>query len=104
MTRAVAAFTFFVTALPAYADSISDPEALAIVQKHCVMCHATKPSHESFQEAPNGVVLESIADIKMHATAVYVQTVQGRAMPLGNQTGMTDDERVALGHWLKELP
>jgi len=104
MTRAVAVFALFATALPAHAGGISDRDALAIVQRHCVMCHAAKPAHESFQEAPNGIVLESIADMKKHATAIYAQTVQSRAMPLGNQTGMTDDERVALGHWLKELP
>jgi len=104
MTRAVAVFVLFATALPARAAGISDAVALAIVQKHCVMCHAAKPTHESFQEAPNGVVLESVADMKKHATAIYVQTVQNRAMPLGNQTGMTDDERLALMRWLKELP
>jgi len=104
MTRAVTVLALFVTALPAHAAGISDTEALAIVQKHCVMCHAAKPTHESFQEAPNGVVLESVADMKKHATAIYAQTVQSRAMPLGNQTGMTDDERLALARWLKELP
>jgi uncharacterized membrane protein len=25
-------------------------------------------------------------------------------MPLGNQTGMTEDERAALGRWLKAVP
>jgi uncharacterized membrane protein len=27
--------------------------------------------------------------------------VQTRAMPLGNQSGMTDDERATLAQWLK---
>ena len=103
MTRAVTVLALFVTALPAHAAGISDAEALAIVQRHCVMCHAAKPTHESFQEAPNGVVLESVADMKKHATVIYAQTVQSRAMPLGNQTGMTDDERLALARWLKEI-
>jgi uncharacterized membrane protein len=31
------------------------------------------------------------------------QTVQNRAMPLGNQTGMTDEEREALGNWVRGL-
>jgi uncharacterized membrane protein len=35
---------------------------------------------------------------------VYTQTIQTKAMPLGNQTGMTDDERNTLGRWLKEQP
>jgi uncharacterized membrane protein len=29
-----------------------------------------------------------------------MQTVQNRAMPLGNQTAMTDEERDALGRWV----
>jgi uncharacterized membrane protein len=92
------------TAQPTYAGNISDAEALAIVRHHCVMCHAKKPTHESFQEAPKNITLESVADLKQHAEAIYTQTVQTRAMPLGNQTIMTDDERASLGRWLKELP
>jgi len=52
--------------------------------------------------APKKIVLESVADLKKHAVVVYAQTVQGRAMPLGNQTDMTEGERAALGQWLKE--
>jgi uncharacterized membrane protein len=81
--------------------AVDDAEALALMQKHCVMCHAVKPTHESFQEAPKNIVLETIADIKKHAAAISAQTVQTRAMPLGNQTGMTDAERATLAQWLK---
>lgn len=31
----------------------------------------------------------------------YVQVVQSKAVPLGNETGMTDEERDALGRWIK---
>ena len=104
MFRAVAALMVLATALPARGANVSDSEALAIVQRHCVMCHAVKPTHESFQEAPKNVSLETIAELKKHAATVYIQTVQTKAMPLGNQTAMTDDERSALGRWLKEQP
>ncbi|MGB8136261.1 MAG: hypothetical protein WCF15_05720 [Pseudolabrys sp.] len=30
-----------------HAFAVDDAEALAIAQKHCVMCHAAKPTHES---------------------------------------------------------
>jgi uncharacterized membrane protein len=50
------------------------------------------------------VTLETIADLKKYAARVYAQTIQNKAMPLGNQTHMTDDERAALGVWLKALP
>jgi len=104
MFRAVAVFGLFATVLPARGAGISDADALAIVKRHCVMCHAAAPSHESFSEPPKNVTLETIADIKNHAAAVYTQTVQTKAMPLGNQTNMTDSERNALGSWLREQP
>ena len=104
MFHAVAALMVLATALPARGANVSDSEALAIVQRHCVMCHAVKPTHESFQEAPKNVSLETIAELKKHAATVYIQTVQTKAMPLGNQAAMTDDERSVLGRWLKEQP
>ena len=104
MYRAVAVVGLLAIALPARGAAISDADALAIVKRHCVMCHATAPSHESFSEPPKNVTLETIADIKNHAAAVYTQTVQTKAMPLGNQTNMTDSERNALGSWLREQP
>jgi uncharacterized membrane protein len=103
MLRAVAIFTLVATALPARGAGLS-ADALAIIRRHCVMCHAAMPSHESFREAPKSITLETIADIRKHAAAVYTQTVQTKAMPLGNQTAMTDEERAALGRWLKDKP
>ena len=102
--RAVALLFSIAAAPPAIAASISDTEVLAITQKHCAMCHAEKPTHESFSEAPKKIRLESVGDLRKYATTIYAQTVQTRAMPLGNASAMTDDERAALGRWLKELP
>ena len=98
--RAVAVMTFVATARHVHAGSISDAEALAIAQKHCVACHAIKPTHESFREAPKNISLETVAGLRKYAAVIYTQTVPTRAMPLGNQTGMTDDERDALGRWV----
>ena len=39
--------------------AVSDMEVLTITVKHCAMCHAAKPTHESFKEAPKNVVLET---------------------------------------------
>jgi uncharacterized membrane protein len=89
---------------PPIAGTDSDAEVLALVHKHCVMCHTAKPTHEGFQEPPKNVVLETISDLKKHATIIYMQTVKTQAMPLGNQPGLTQDERARLGQWLKELP
>lgn len=82
---------------------VSDSEALALTTRHCVMCHAKKPTHESFQEAPKNVTLETVADLKRYAQPIMIQTVRNKAMPLGNQTEMTDAEREELGRWIRSL-
>jgi uncharacterized membrane protein len=80
--------------------AVSDADVLALTAKHCTTCHAKKPTHESFQEAPKNVTLESIGDIRKYAPLILTQTVQNKAMPLGNQTAMTEDERAKLGAWI----
>jgi uncharacterized membrane protein len=81
-------------------DAISDQQALAISQKHCVNCHAREPAHPAFKEPPKNMPLETVPELRRFAQQIYLQTVQNRAMPLGNQTGMTEEERAALGRWL----
>ncbi|HET7803294.1 MAG TPA: c-type cytochrome [Pseudolabrys sp.] len=94
--------TILAVAAPfSHALAVDDAEVLALMRKHCVMCHAAKPTHESFQDAPKNITLETVADIRKHAATISAQTVQTRAMPLGNQTGMTDEERATLAQWLR---
>jgi uncharacterized membrane protein len=100
----VAMSTFLATVGYACGGSVPDVESLRIVHKHCTTCHTLNPTHESFREAPKNIVLETVPDLKKHAGVIFAQTVQTKAMPLGNQTDMTDDERATLGRWLKELP
>jgi len=102
-TAPVAAFATAPRAAVDAAGTVSDAEALAISTKHCTMCHAGKPTHESFSEPPKGVVLETVPELRQYAQLVYAQTVQNKAMPLGNQTGMTEAERAKLGHWVRAL-
>ena len=64
------------------------------------MCHAQRPTHESFQEAPKNVVLENVDQLRKFAPLILNQTVQNKAMPLGNQTGMTEEERQSIGAWI----
>ena len=59
--------------------AVSDAEVLAITAKHCTMCHAAKPTHESFKEAPKNVTLESTADLRKYAPLILSQTVQNMA-------------------------
>jgi uncharacterized membrane protein len=80
--------------------TVSDSEAMAIVGKHCIMCHATHPSHSGFDQPPKGIVFASVADLRAHAPQVMAQAVNSNTMPLGNETGMTTEERQKLGAFL----
>jgi uncharacterized membrane protein len=79
---------------------VSAGEALNIVGKHCVMCHSARPTHEGFDAAPKGVVLTTVDDIIDNKEQILIQAVRGDAMPLGNETAMTPEERQALGAFL----
>jgi uncharacterized membrane protein len=73
---------------------------MAIVQKHCVACHAAIPKNEDFDAPPKDIVLENTDQLRRHSKQVVQFSVQTRAMPLGNETGMTDKERSQLGAWI----
>jgi len=88
------------TALPTTAGAVSEGEVLAIVGTHCVMCHSQHPTHEGFDAPPKGVILGSVADIRLHGQQILEQAVYGDTMPLGNETGMTDAERQKLGAFI----
>ena len=81
-------------------QQVSDVEVLSITDAHCVSCHAQVPTHPAFRTAPKNIVLESVDDLHRYADLVDLHTVRTRTMPLGNLTGMTDDERARLGAWL----
>ena len=48
-------------------------------------------------------MLDKYSGKRLFAPQIYMQAVQNRAMPLGNQTGMTEAERDALGRWVDEM-
>ncbi len=79
---------------------VSDVEVMTIVRKHCTSCHAANPKNEAFDAPPKNIVLENIDQLGRHGKQVVRFAVQTRAMPLGNDTGMTEDERLKLGAWL----
>jgi len=83
------------------AETISNTEALAIATQRCTSCHANAPTQAGFASAPAGVILETEADILKHQLKVIDVTRSGY-MPLGNMTGMTDEERKAFVDWLSQ--
>jgi uncharacterized membrane protein len=79
---------------------VADSEVLAIVNHHCTVCHSRKPKHPGFAEAPKDMRIETVKDVRQYARLIRVQAVQSNAMPLGNETRMTLEEREKLGAWL----
>jgi uncharacterized membrane protein len=72
----------------------------SIVEQRCVPCHSTHPSSQfGFNAPPNGVVLETLDQLRAHLPEVQKQ-VSLRTMPLGNLTGMTDAERATVLMWI----
>jgi uncharacterized membrane protein len=71
-----------------------------IVEDRCAACHSDRPTR--VDAAPKGLELDTPAEIKAQAEAIDQQTVQTRAMPLGNVTGMTQAERELLGRWIAQ--
>ena len=83
-------------------EPVSDERALALIQMHCVACHAATPSHSGFKSPPAGLTLDTRETVILAAERVMAQAVLSKAMPLGNATGMTDTERAELGGWLRQ--
>ncbi|MGQ2909654.1 MAG: urate hydroxylase PuuD [Aliihoeflea sp.] len=71
------------------------------VMGRCAMCHAAEPGWEGIYLAPKGVLLDGEAQIAEHAREIYLQAGRSHAMPPGNVSGMTDDERRLLVAWFE---
>jgi uncharacterized membrane protein len=73
-----------------------------VVQHRCTTCHASVPTHPAFPAAPAGVVLETDAQILAEAQRIHQQTVVTRVMPIGNLTGISEQEREIIDHWYQQ--
>jgi uncharacterized membrane protein len=69
------------------------------VMGRCAMCHAAQPGWPGIYFAPKDVRLDSDAEIARHARDIYLQAGRSHAMPPGNVSHMTDDERRLLVAW-----
>ena len=83
----------------AVADPAQFAKVRAIVNQRCIECHSDKPTQPGFASAPAGMLLQTPELIRKNATKVYLQAVQLKAMPLGNLTNMSDEERAIIGAW-----
>jgi uncharacterized membrane protein len=74
--------------------------ARAIVEQRCVPCHSSHPTRA--ESAPLGIVFDTPEQIEAQAGRIEQVAVETRTMPLGNATGMTQDERDLLGAWIQQ--
>ncbi|MGP9822388.1 urate hydroxylase PuuD [Salinarimonas sp. NSM] len=82
--------------------AVTDADIQTLMDTHCIACHAPEPSHPAFQAPPAGIALQDLSLLLQHRDKVRQSAVNSHYMPLGNPTGMTEDERQALGRWLDE--
>jgi uncharacterized membrane protein len=83
-------------------QAITDQQVHNIVTIHCAGCHAARPTTAGYTAPPKGVILETLSDVQRYKAQVYAQSVSSHAMPPGNMTQMTPEERAILGHWLEK--
>ena len=83
------------------AGRVDAAAVMGIVERHCAGCHARTPAFPGLGEAPKGVLLDTPERVRGHAAQIHAQTVLSRAMPPGNVTRMTDEERRMLGRWYR---
>lgn len=68
-----------------------------ILQQRCAACHSAHPT--LMGSAPAGVLFDTPQEISTNAQRLYEQAVVLKAMPLGNVTKMTPDEREKIAAW-----
>ncbi|MFS2003126.1 urate hydroxylase PuuD [Duganella sp. CT11-25] len=71
----------------------------AIVNQRCASCHSAQPTQPGFATAPAGIMLHTPELIHQNAAKLNQQAVVLKAMPIGNMTNMTPEERAEIGAW-----
>jgi uncharacterized membrane protein len=78
------------------------PAVRDAVMGRCAMCHAAEPVWDGVRLTPKGVMLETDAQIAERAREVYLQAGRSHAMPPGNVSAMTAQERALIVAWFEE--
>lgn len=83
------------------AVAVDPARALEVVTTRCAVCHSATPSSDMFDEAPAGIMFDTLEQIRTHSGKMIAQAVLANTMPLGNVTEITPEERQILGSWLR---
>lgn len=84
------------------ATTVKFEQIQPIIQNRCVTCHSAKPTDDMFKVAPLGAMYDTPEQIKNYAAKIKARAVDSKDMPLGNKTGITEDERKLIGQWVDQ--
>jgi uncharacterized membrane protein len=71
-----------------------------IVSTRCSMCHAAEPVWEGIVTAPKGIMLDQASHVRRYARLIGRNAAWSNAMPPGNVTEITPEERATIAAWL----
>ncbi len=74
-------------------------EVEEIVASRCAACHAAEPVWAGIVAAPKGVMLDTPERIRLQRRAIALHAVWTNAMPPGNLTEISPEERARLALW-----
>jgi uncharacterized membrane protein len=80
-------------------EPVSFAEVREVIEERCAGCHSREPT--LVPVPPQAVTFDTDDEIRAQAAEIDRQSVRSRAMPPGNVTGMTDEERDLLAAWLR---
>ena len=83
-------------------EPVTFAQAEEVVLGRCSMCHTAEPMWEGVTVAPKGVMLDTPERILLHAHEIALQAVHTHAMPPGNITEITPEERQVLAGWIAD--
>ena len=100
---------FYLTAPRSSAEAerlppVAFAEVQAIIQTHCQMCHAARPTQPGFASAPGGVMLDTPEQIVGQAQKIKQVSVDTQYMPLlvPGVPAMTEAQRARLAAWVAQ--
>jgi uncharacterized membrane protein len=99
---AAAALVWVGQARNAGGPEVAFADVQTIIGQRCAACHSAHPTYDGIAEAPKGIMFDEAARIVALAPLIYQQAVVTKAMPLGNVTNITDDERQTLARWVQQ--
>ncbi|MDB5410392.1 MAG: cysteine desulfurase [Rhodospirillales bacterium] len=74
-----------------------------VVATRCSVCHAAEPVWAGFVHPPKNVMLDTPENVLLHRKEIAINAVLSNAMPPGNVTEITDEERRLIGAGLARL-